>query len=178
MRANPKFSSPRWELEYGQPRRNLDAHWHRLQRARAAAQFRVRRRHRLPTSRRSGLTAIQTVSLKAVANGNSGATVTVTIITVNLAPQFTTTLLPNGANGVGYSQQVLAEDGVSPVTFSIVCVPLGSSCLPPGLSINQNTGTIVGTPHNKRDFQLPEWVSKDNAFVPLTVLSDLFYGHD
>jgi Putative Ig domain len=120
----------------------------------------------------SGLTTAQTVSLNAVANGNSGATVTVTI-TVNLAPQFTTTILPNGANGVGYSQQVLAEDGVTPYTFSIVCVPLGSSCLPPGLSINQNTGTIVGTPTTNGTFNFRVGL-KDNAFVPLAVVSDLF----
>ena len=68
----------------------------------------------------TGLTVAQTVSLKVVANGNFSATATVTI-TVNLAPQFTTTILPNGTNGVGYSQQVAAEYGVTPYTFAAAC---------------------------------------------------------
>jgi hypothetical protein len=120
----------------------------------------------------TGLTVAQTVSLKAVSNGNSGATVTVTI-TVNIAPQFTTTTLPNGSNGVGYSQQVLAEDGVTPYTFSVVCPPPSTTCLPPGLSINTNTGTIVGTPTTNGTFMFSVGL-KDNAFMPLTVVSDLF----
>jgi large repetitive protein len=120
----------------------------------------------------TGLTVAQTVSLKAVANGNSGATVTVTI-TVNLAPQFTTLLLPNGTNGVGYSQQVIAEFGVTPYKFAVACTPAGSNCLPPGLSVNPNTGSVVGTPTKAGTYNFAVSVT-DNAFVPQTANSGVF----
>jgi len=120
----------------------------------------------------TGLTAAQVVSLEAVSNGNSGATKTVSI-TVNQAPQFTTLTLPNGSNGVGYSQQIAAEFGVTPYTFSIVCPPPQTTCLPPGLSINPNTGAIVGTPTTNGTFNFSVGL-KDNAFMPLSVTSDLF----
>lgn len=120
----------------------------------------------------TGLTAALTVSLKAVANGNSGATSTVNI-TVNQAPQFTTLVLPNGANGVGYSQQVAAEFGVTPYTFAAACPGGGTHCLPPGLSINSNTGTIVGTPTTSGTFTFAVKLT-DNAFMPLSVTSDQF----
>jgi hypothetical protein len=120
----------------------------------------------------TGLTSALTVSLKAVANGNSGATSTVNI-TVNEAPQFTTLTLPNGANGVGYSQQVAAEFGVTPYTFAAACPGGGTHCLPPGLSINSNTGTIVGTPTTSGTFTFAVKLT-DNAFVPLSVTSDQF----
>jgi len=120
----------------------------------------------------TGLTAALTVSLKAVANGNAGATSTVNI-TVNQAPQFTTLTLPNGANGVGYSQQVAAEFGVTPYTFAAACPGGGTHCLPPGLSINSNTGTVVGTPTTSGTFTFAVKLT-DNAFMPLSVLSDQF----
>src|SRR5271156_2672908 len=120
----------------------------------------------------TGLNAALTGSLEAEANGNTGATKTVTI-TVNQAPQFTTLTLPNGANGVGYSQQIAAEFGVTPYTFAIVCPPPQTTCLPPGLSINPNTGSIVGTPTTNGTFNFSVGL-KDNAFMPLSVTSDLF----
>jgi hypothetical protein len=119
-----------------------------------------------------GLNAALTVSLKAVANGNAGATATVTI-TVNQAPQFTTLTLPNGANGVGYSQQVAAEFGVSPYMFFAACPGGGTGCLPPGLTVNRNTGTIVGTPTTPGTYNFAIKLT-DNAFVPLSVTSDTF----
>ncbi len=120
----------------------------------------------------TGLTVAQTVSLKAVANGNSGATVTVSI-TINLAPQFTTLVLPNGTNGVGYSQQVVAEYGITPYTFAVACTPAPSNCLPPGLTVNPNTGSVVGTPTKAGTYMFAVSL-KDNAFVPLTATSDVF----
>jgi hypothetical protein len=120
----------------------------------------------------TGLTVAQTASLKAAANANSGATVTVAI-TVNLAPQFTTLALPNGTNGVGYSQQVIAEDGVAPYTFAVACTPPGRTCLPPGLSINPNSGIVVGTPTKAGTYTFAVSLT-DNAFMPLTVTSDQF----
>jgi Putative Ig domain len=116
-----------------------------------------------------GLTSTLTVSLKATANGNSSAIATTTI-TVNQAPQFTTLTLPNGANGVGYSQQVVAEFGVTPYIFTAVCPGGGAGCLPPGLTINRNTGIIVGTPTTKGTYTFAVQLT-DNAFMPLTATS-------
>jgi hypothetical protein len=120
----------------------------------------------------TGLTVAQTASLKAVATGNSNATVTVAI-TINLAPQFTTLTLPNGTNGVGYSQQVAAEDGVAPYKFAVSCTPPATTCLPPGLSLNPNSGIIVGTPTRAGTYTFAVSLT-DNAFLPLTVTSDQF----
>jgi large repetitive protein len=85
-----------------------------------------------------------TVSLEAVANGNTSATVT-TMISVVLPPTFTTTTLVNGSNGGQYSQQIVVTGGVPPLAFSVVCPNNQASCLPPGLTLNQN-GTLIGVP--------------------------------
>src|SRR6202046_704802 len=85
-----------------------------------------------------------TVSLEAVANGNTGATVT-TMISVVLPPTFTTTTLVNGTNGRQYSQQLQVTGGVTPIVFSVVCPNNQATCLPPGLTLNQN-GTLIGVP--------------------------------
>ena len=85
-----------------------------------------------------------TVSLKAVANGNSGANVT-TMISVVLPPSFTTITLNNGSNGAQYGEQIVVTGGVAPLVFSVVCPNNQTSCLPPGLTLNQN-GFLLGTP--------------------------------
>ncbi|HKV48575.1 MAG TPA: putative Ig domain-containing protein [Candidatus Acidoferrales bacterium] len=63
-------------------------------------------------------------------------------ITVNIAPQFTTTSIPTGAmNGVPYTATVAAQYGTAPLTYYI-----DSGSLPAGLTLNPNSGQIVGTP--------------------------------
>ncbi|MBA2367572.1 MAG: putative Ig domain-containing protein [Candidatus Protochlamydia sp.] len=52
-----------------------------------------------------------------------------------------TTTLPNGATGTPYSQQIVVSGGTQPYTFAEV-----SGTLPPGLSLNDLTGIISGTP--------------------------------
>jgi large repetitive protein len=91
-----------------------------------------------------------TVSLEAVANGNSGATVTTTINVV-LPPTFTTTTLVNGSNGAQYSQQLQVTGGVTPIVFSVVCPNNQANCLPPGLTLNQN-GNLIGVPTTSGTF--------------------------
>ena len=59
---------------------------------------------------------------------------------VKYAPSITTTNLPNGTVGTSYSQ-ALAADGTSPITWSVT-----SGSLPAGLSFNESTGEITGTP--------------------------------
>ena len=63
-------------------------------------------------------------------------------ITVNIAPQFTTTSIPTAAsNGVPYTATVAAQYGTAPLAYYI-----DSGSLPAGLTLNPNSGQIVGTP--------------------------------
>jgi hypothetical protein len=79
-----------------------------------------------------------TLTATSVADPIVSANVTVT---VDIAPQFTTTSIPAGAeNGVPYNATIVADDGVPPLTYSIA-----SGSLPAGLQLNP-TGTIFGTP--------------------------------
>jgi len=118
-----------------------------------------------------------TVSLEAVANADSGVTVTTTIDVV-LPPTFTTTTLPNGSNGVNYSQQIVVTGGVTPLVFSVVC-PNQNSCLPPGLTLNQ-TGNLVGVPTTAGTYNFyvkatdRGGIQVPNQLPPLSVTSTLF----
>lgn len=60
--------------------------------------------------------------------------------TVITAPKITTTTLPNGTVDTEYKQTLIA-DGTAPITWSVT----GGS-LPDGLSLNESTGEISGTP--------------------------------
>lgn len=60
--------------------------------------------------------------------------------TVITAPKITTTTLPNGTVDTAYSQ-TLTADGTAPIKWSVT----GGS-LPDGLSLNESTGEISGTP--------------------------------
>lgn len=55
-------------------------------------------------------------------------------------PTITTTSLPNGTVGTHYEQK-LTSDGTEPIKWSI-----SNGNLPAGLSLNENTGEISGTP--------------------------------
>ncbi len=61
-------------------------------------------------------------------------------ITIYAVLAITTTSLPNGAVGTGYSQTLAATGGVTPYTWSV------AGSLPAGLSLNTSTGVISGTP--------------------------------
>jgi hypothetical protein len=114
----------------------------------------------------SGLTTGISVSLEAIAKANGSVTATSTI-TIVLPVTFTTTSLPNGANGVAYNQTVITSGGVAPITYSV-----GTGSLPAGLKLN-SVGTVIGTPTsfgtstftiNATDFGTP----------PLTVPSPIY----
>jgi hypothetical protein len=118
------------------------------------------------------------VSLEAVANADSGVTVTTTINVV-LPPTFTTTTLPNGSNGVNYSQQIVVTGGVAPLVFSVVCPTNQNNCLPPGLTLNQ-TGNLVGIPTTAGTYTFyvkatdRGGIQVPNQLPPLSVTSSLF----
>lgn len=61
------------------------------------------------------------------------------------APNITTTTLPDGTQGVAYSQTVDVDDGTAPFSFSI------AGTLPSGLSLDPDTGEISGTPDTVED---------------------------
>ncbi len=62
-------------------------------------------------------------------------------ITVNVAPSISTTSLPGGNVGSGYSQTLAATGGTGSYTWSV-----SAGALPAGLSLNPSTGAITGTP--------------------------------
>ncbi|MGB8541534.1 MAG: Ig domain-containing protein [Candidatus Acidiferrales bacterium] len=119
-----------------------------------------------------------TVSLEAIANADSGVNVT-TSINVVLPPTFTTTTLPNGSNGVNYSQQIVVTGGVTPLVFSVVCNTNQNNCLPPGLTLNQ-TGNLVGVPTTAGTYNFyikatdRGGIQVPNQLPPLSVTSTLF----
>ena len=59
---------------------------------------------------------------------------------INHAPTITTDSLPNGTEGTSYSQTLTAT-GTAPITWSVT-----SGSLPTGLTLNESTGLISGTP--------------------------------
>jgi hypothetical protein len=79
------------------------------------------------------------VTLTATSVTAKGVTKTVTINVV-LPPVFTTTSLPNGANGIPYNEAIVVTGGVAPLSFTI-----GSGTVPPGLNLDL-AGTLIGTP--------------------------------
>ena len=112
-------------------------------------------------------TATLTVTLTVTAKANSSITQAVTI-TVVLPPTFTITplpnneptILPNGSNGIPYSQTIAATGGVAPLVFSF-----GKGSLPTGLQLNAKTGAIVGTPSGPS-------VAQPNPVIFTITLSD------
>jgi alpha-tubulin suppressor-like RCC1 family protein len=83
-----------------------------------------------------------TVSAYAVdTSGNRSMTNEVSFVYVLARPLvITTTLLPNGTNGVAYSQSLAATGGMPPYSWTRM-----AGSLPPGLSLSTN-GVISGTP--------------------------------
>ena len=63
------------------------------------------------------------------------------MITINAAPNITTTALPNGAVGVSYVQTIVVTGGTAQLAFSII-----AGMLPAGLALDMDTGVISGMP--------------------------------
>ena len=85
---------------------------------------------------------------------------------LNIPLQVTTTALPNGANGVAYSQQLSAIYGQLPYSWSLI-----SGSLPSGLTLATN-GVISGTPTTNGTFNFTVKVTdalSATATQPLTL---------
>ncbi len=85
-------------------------------------------------------------------------------ISIAVGPvSITTTSLPNGQPTVAYSQQLAAQGGVAPYTWSLV-----SGSLPAGLALNPN-GTISGIPiANLKSSTFTVQVADSSPGTPLT----------
>ena len=91
----------------------------------------------------NGLSGSLSVTLTATAVANTTNTKTATItVELPLAFSNTTGALPNGSNGVPYSQTIAVTGGVAPLTYALAS---GSGALPAGLTMNQS-GVITGRP--------------------------------
>lgn len=77
--------------------------------------------------------------------------------TVNHAPSITTDSLPNGTEGTSYSQTLTAT-GTAPITWSVT-----SGYLPTGLTLNESTGVISGTPTEDGTFNFTVKAKNDGG---------------
>lgn len=85
-----------------------------------------------------------TVTVADAGNPAQTASATTSIVVAAPAPTtltITTSSMPTGTNGTSYSNALQASGGTSPYAWSIT-----AGSLPAGLSLNQATGLISGTP--------------------------------
>ncbi len=81
--------------------------------------------------------------------------------------EITTTVLPEGTNGMNYSYVPAIAGGLPPYTWYI-----SSGSLPNGLTINRSTGAISGRPTTGGTFKFTVWVNDANrkyATKPLSL---------
>lgn len=90
-------------------------------------------------------TAVNTTPLtfKVTDSGSPAQTANVSLTLTIASPSLaiTTSSLPGGQVGVGYSSSLMASGGTTPYTWT-----LASGTLPTGLTLNSSTGVISGTP--------------------------------
>lgn len=86
-------------------------------------------------------TAEETANFTVQASNAAGADTEDVEITINAAPEITTTTLTAGTEAEAYTATLVASGGTGTGTWSVQ-----SGALPDGLSLNANTGEISGTP--------------------------------
>jgi hypothetical protein len=74
--------------------------------------------------------------------------------------------LPDGAVGIPYSQQLWSADGVAPHHFEIL-----TGDLPPGLSLNSETGLLDGTLALAGTWRFTVMITDSDGDFPLTGVS-------
>lgn len=100
------------------------------------------------------------------ANGQTG-TANLTLTVGNTAITVTPATLPNGTQGVAYSQRLTAAGGIAPYSFAV-----SSGTLPAGLTINAGTGVIAGTPTGSGDASFAITVTDSTGGTPsITTIS-------
>jgi len=93
-------------------------------------------------------------------------------ITIYAPLSITTTSLPGGTTGTYYNQPLAATGGKTPYNWSIA-----SGSLPVGLSINVNTGSIMGTPTATGTSTFTVQVTDANGTVATKSLSISIAAH-
>jgi hypothetical protein len=78
----------------------------------------------------------------------------------------TTTSLPGGMTGQSYSAQLAASGGASPYTWTV-----STGALPPGLTLNNQTGAITGIPTQAGNFSFTVQVADSQQNVTTQQLS-------
>jgi hypothetical protein len=117
----------------------------------------------------SSNTGVATVTAGGLATGVSAGTTTIsaamsavsgsTTLAVQAPLVVTTTSLPNGTVGTGYTTTLTASGGSPPYSWS-----LASGSLPWGLTLNATSGAITGTPTVARTSKLT--VQASDASIP------------
>lgn len=85
-------------------------------------------------------------------------------ITIAVAPEITTTTLPDGTEGEAYSQQLASTGGVAPKTYSVASGSLGDLSL-------SSSGAITGTPSTATTLNFTARVTDANGVTDDQALS-------
>lgn len=97
----------------------------------------------------SGLVTTVVSGKTTITASQSSVSGNATLVVQNSPLTITTTSLPNGAVDSSYSSALAASGGTPSYVWSIVGE---SGSLPPGLSLNTNSGAIIGTPTTVGNF--------------------------
>ena len=89
-------------------------------------------------------------------------------------PTITTTSLPDGTTRTAYSE-ILSATGDAPISWQVMPLSGSETGLPPGLSLNTNTGEVYGTPTTDGIFTFSIRATNDAGYdtvsLSLTIIS-------
>lgn len=102
----------------------------------------------------------------AITDDNGSVTTKTFTIVVASALVITNDRLGGGTPGTAYSQPLTADGGTAPLTWTI-----DPADLPPGLSLNQSTGAITGTPTTTGTYEFQVTVTDQSGIEAVRTLS-------
>jgi len=111
---------------------------------------------------------ISTFTVQVTAGGAFPVTATQSY-TIPVGLVITTSTLPDGTYGTPYSATLSALQGNPPYSWSLT----SSSSLPPGLTLDQSTGTISGTPTATGSYPFTAEVTDSSSPQPQTATQQL-----